>query len=112
MTELDKKNFKKRLEKAPKEVPYSWSINDLKCFIELETEKFVIQKCSKELKEGEILVVNVEVGDMPKEQVFNYITGLKERFESAGLKNVIFTATNEGKGVLTLETIKEETKND
>ena len=108
MTELDKKNFKKRIEKAPKEVPYSWSINDLKCLIELETEKFIIQKCTKELGEGEILVVSVEVGDMPKEAVFNYITGLKERFESAGLKNIIFTATCEGKGVLTLETVKEK----
>ncbi len=64
MTELDKKNFKKRIEKAPKEVPYSWSINDLKCFIELETEKFIIQKCTKELGEGEILVVSVESLDM------------------------------------------------
>ena len=108
MTELEKKNFKKKLEKAPKEVPYSWSINDIKCFVELEVEKFVIQKCAKTLEEGEILVVSVEVGDLPMEAVKSYIIGLKAKFEEAGIKDILFTATNNGKGVLTLETVKEK----
>lgn len=55
-------------------------------------------------------MVSVEVGDLPMEAVKSYITGLKAKFEEAGIKDILFTATKDGKGVLTFETIKEEPK--
>ena len=64
-------NEEKRLievvEQAPQTTPYSWTVQTIKALIKNEVEKYVISKCSEELESGELLIVNVEIGEMPKE---------------------------------------------
>lgn len=104
-------NEEKRLievvEQAPQTTPYSWTVQTIKALIKNEVEKYVISKCSEELESGELLIVNVEIGEMPKEAVKNILDGLKERFNEAGISKVIFTATRNGEGIITTKKIKE-----
>ena len=94
--------------------------NDFKIWRELSLlENSVL--LNRVVKSALIRVINVEVGNMPKEQVRNYLSRLKQQIEqktalntnnsineynnSGPVSNSIFVPTNEGKGAVTMTAI-------
>ena len=80
---------------------------DIKSHIKKEVEKYVIKKCSTELEDGELLLVNLEVGEMPKEEVVKILMHLKELFADQGITKAIFVPTVNGEGTVNVTKIKE-----
>lgn len=74
-----------------------------------EVEKFVIQKCSTELKDGEVLLVTAEVGDMPAENMAHYMKRLQTKFEEFGITKAMFAAKRGELGTIKIEKVSEET---
>lgn len=110
MLTQEEKRLIEVVEKSPQTTPYSWTAQTIKTLIKNEVEKYVISKCTSELEDGEMLVVNVEVGDLPQEAIAGILTGLKSQFEGAGITKSIFTATRHGEGIVTFNKIKESKK--
>lgn len=110
MLTKEEKRVVEVVEKSPQNTPYSWAASTLKILIKNEVEKYVISKCSEELEPGEMLVVNIEVGDRPAEEIQNILNGLKDKFKEAGITHVIFVATRHGEGIVTLNKIKDSKK--
>lgn len=80
----------------------------IKEFIKEEVQKMTIQKVVKTYTPGEVVILNVEVGDMPKEDVYNLCKSLKEICCEQGLDNIIIAPTQEGKNRVTATTVKQE----
>ena len=60
-----------------------------------------------ELTKNEAYIVEVEVGDMPKENVYQFLTALSEKFTDIGLQNTIFVPTCHGAGKFTFFRVKD-----
>jgi len=82
----------------------------IKEFIKEEVQKMTIQKVVKTYTPGEVVILNVEVGKMPKEDVYNLCKRLKEICYEQGLNDIIIAPTQEGRNMVTATTVKQETK--
>ena len=60
-----------------------------------------------ELTRGKSYIIQVEVGDMPKEAVHQYLTNMKECFNRIGFTDCLFTAKSGSMGELTFYTIND-----
>ena len=60
-----------------------------------------------ELTKNEAYIVEVEVGDMPKESVYQFLNALSEKFTDIGLQNAIFVPTCHGAGKFTFFRVKD-----
>ena len=60
-----------------------------------------------ELTKNEAYIVEVEVGDMPKESVYQFLNALAEKFTSFGLQDTIFVPTCHGAGKFTFFRVKD-----
>lgn len=58
------------------------------------------------LYKGEAYIIEIEVGDMPKETVKNYLEGIGNRLNTLGLGDVLLVPTNNGLGTLKFYQIK------
>lgn len=61
----------------------------------------------KELTKGHTYIIQVEIGDMPKEQTINYLTRLSEKLKELGLADFLITPTSNGQGVLKFYELKD-----
>ena len=60
-----------------------------------------------ELIRGKSYIIQVEVGDMPKEAVHQYLTNMKEGFSRIGLTDCLFAAKSGSLGELTFYKIND-----
>lgn len=61
----------------------------------------------KELSTGKTYIVKVEVGNLPKEQVINILTHLREKLLDVGLENTLLVSSHNGIPDLTFIEVKE-----
>ena len=61
-----------------------------------------------ELSKDKAYIIQVEVGDMPKEYVRNFLLNLSEKIKEIGLEKFVITPTHNGNASLTFFEIKED----
>ena len=61
----------------------------------------------RELTKGHSYIVQIEVGDMPKENVARFASALSEKLTSIGLKDVLITPTSNGQGCLKFYEVRD-----
>jgi len=62
----------------------------------------------KELTKNEAYIVEVEVGDMPKEAVYKFLTAISDNFKTMGLQNTLLIPTSNGVGKFTFFRVKDK----
>ena len=60
------------------------------------------------LVKNESYIAEIEVGDMPKEQVVRFCSVLSEKFKEVGLQNTIIVPTCRGIGKFTFFRVKDK----
>lgn len=60
-----------------------------------------------EFLEGDGYVIEIEVGDMPKEEIFNVCSKIKQCFDNIGVSKSIIVPTRNGECILTISKIKK-----
>lgn len=61
----------------------------------------------KELTKGHSYIIQVEIGDMPKEHTIEYLTRLSNKLQDLGLSDFLITPTSNGQGCLKFYEIKD-----
>jgi len=61
----------------------------------------------RELTKGHSYIIQVEVGEMPKEHIMEYLTRLANKLQDLGLADFLITPTSNGQGVLKFFEIKD-----
>lgn len=73
---------------------------EIKKLIREEVGRYAIQKCSTEIKENELLLVNVRMDDgVPNEVATIFADGLRREFELRGIEKVIVLATGQNREI-------------
>lgn len=62
----------------------------------------------KELSKDKAYILQVEVGNMPREQVMAFLKNLSEKIKELGLEKFVIIPTHEGISALTFYEIKDD----